>query len=508
MIETREAHPVKETPEWNPSVNKDISYRFAMQHGIFITHVGKEQVEGVYRAGCSPYAIVELKRKYGVRFRLELVTQEAFLAYLEKKYSTSAAEALKSTERGIEQIDFQKLSGRLHATNDILESVTDSPVITLINSLLQQAINKSASDIHFEPFAGKMMIRIRVDGILHNILEIPEDLAALLVSRIKIISSLDIAEKRLPQDGRISIVMLNRSIDIRVSTIPVVHGERVVLRILNKATAPLALSDLGMSDRTLSAIRRLIARPHGIILVTGPTGCGKTTTLYAVLAEIFTPGRNLMTVEDPVEFDLPGIAQIQVNEKSGVTFAASLRSILRQDPNIIMVGEIRDLETANMAIQASLTGQLILSTLHTNSAAAAIIRLQEMGAQSFYLASSLIGVLAQRLVRLLCKYCRQPHPPGDEERQFLGLAADSKQVIYSPRGCDHCNQTGYSHRIGIFEIIEVDDMFREMIYQNKPLFELEAYLKNKSATMAQDGIARVLSGETSINEVMRVASSQ
>jgi len=479
------------------------SFRFAKQHGILITDTAEDSATAVYRPDCAPSAIIELRRCLGRPLHLSEVSEQQFITLLTQKYGTTAHGVLTDTGFSEGKINLQEYVEALPRAEDILETESDSPIIRLINALFQEAIRKSASDIHFEPYADKLAVRIRVDGFLQNILEVPHHFAAPVISRIKIIASLDISEKRLPQDGRIEIVTAGRSVDIRISTMPVQHGERVVLRILDKESVHLNLADLGMDSLQLASVRRMIAKPHGIVLVTGPTGSGKTTTLYAMLRELNLPGRNIMTVEDPVEFELPGIAQIHVNTKVGMTFPKSLRGILRQDPNIIMIGEIRDLETAVIAIQAGLTGHLLLSTLHTNTAVDTIVRLRDIGLQSFLLSSSLIGIIAERLVRLLCTECRAPRHATVDERISLGMSPEEQTVIYDPKGCAACNQTGYRHRIGIYEIIETDDVLREMIHHNASPQELETYARTLSPGIWQDASRRVLSGETSLSEVMR-----
>jgi general secretion pathway protein E len=328
--------------------------------------------------------------------------------------------------------------------------------------------------------------------------------APLVVSRIKVMAQLDIAEKRLPQDGRISLRVAGRAVDVRVSTIPSGHGERVVMRLLDKQAGRLDLEQLGMDPVTLEAVDDLIRKPHGIILVTGPTGSGKTTTLYAGLTRINDRSRNILTVEDPIEYYLDGIGQMQVNPKVEMTFARGLRAILRQDPDVVMVGEIRDLETAEIAVQASLTGHLVLSTLHTNSAVGAVTRLRDMGVEPFLLSSSLLGVLAQRLVRLLCRECRLAHAPDERERRLLGLAAGDARVLHRPVGCEACNGTGYAGRTGIYELLVVDEAMRTMVHDGASEQALERHARERTPSIRQDGMRRVLAGETTLEEVLRV----
>ncbi|MEC9126445.1 MAG: ATPase, T2SS/T4P/T4SS family, partial [Pseudomonadota bacterium] len=343
-----------------------------------------------------------------------------------------------------------------------------------------------------------------VDGVLREILRPNRKLSSMLVSRIKVMAKLDIAEKRVPQDGRITLRIAGRAVDVRVSTMPSSHGERVVLRLLDKNNARLNLEDLGMTLQNRNHFSSLIRKPHGIILVTGPTGSGKSTTLYAGLTEINSRDRNILTVEDPIEFDLPGIGQTQVNPRVDMTFARGLRAILRQDPDVVMVGEIRDIETAQIAVQASLTGHLVLSTLHTNTAAGAITRLEDMGIEPFLLSSSLLAVLSQRLVRTLCPDCKKPHTPDASELEVLGQNATSETTIYKPHGCAACNQTGYRGRTGIHELLLVDEKVREMMHEGVGEQAIERYIRKTTPSIREDGCSKVLAGATSLEEVLRV----
>lgn len=356
-----------------------------------------------------------------------------------------------------------------------------------------------------ETFEKKLVIRFRVDGILREVLQPKRALASLLISRIKVMAKLDIAEKRLPQDGRIGLKVAGREVDIRVSTLPSSHGERVVMRLLDKQAGRLTLSHLGMSAQDDRRLRDLIERPHGIILVTGPTGSGKTTTLYAALDHLNSASRNILTVEDPIEYALPGIGQTQVNPRIDMTFARGLRAILRQDPDVVMIGEIRDRETVEIAVQASLTGHLVLSTLHTNSAVGAITRLQDMGVEPFLLSSSVIGVLAQRLVRTLCPDCKRADSPDKAERDFLRAEADEAITLYRSEGCSRCNHTGYRGRLGLYELVPVTETMREAIHDQAGELALEKLAREHSNDMISDGIDKVRQGLTTIEEVMRVS---
>ena len=355
-----------------------------------------------------------------------------------------------------------------------------------------------------ETFESSLQIRFRIDGVLREVLKPHRKLASLLVSRIKVMAKLDIAEKRIPQDGRISLKIGGRAVDVRVSTMPTGHGERVVLRLLDKNSVRLDLEELGMTETNRGLFSKLIEKPHGIILVTGPTGSGKSTTLYAGLTQIDAKERNILTVEDPIEYAIEGIGQTQVNTKVDMTFARGLRAILRQDPDVVMIGEIRDLETAQIAVQASLTGHLVLSTLHTNSATGAITRMEDMGVEPFLLSSSLLGVLAQRLVRTLCPHCRESHLPDEEELHLLGLPKDNKESIYRAVGCAECNFKGYRGRTGIHELLPVDDKVRELIHNGKGEQAIEKYLRKSIPSIRRNGFDRVMEGVTTLQEVLRV----
>ncbi|MDB4512337.1 ATPase, T2SS/T4P/T4SS family, partial [Arenicella sp.] len=377
----------------------------------------------------------------------------------------------------------------------------------LINALLTQAIRENASDIHLEAFEDESIVRLRVDGVLRDVLSPRRELHGALVSRIKVMSKLDIAEKRLPQDGRMSLRVADHPVDVRVSTLPTQHGERVVLRLLDKQSARLNLAKLGMPEDILETFEELINKPNGILLVTGPTGSGKTTTLYSGLNRLDRKRLNILTVEDPVEYDLNGVGQTQMNSKIGLTFASGLRSILRQDPDVVLVGEIRDLETAEISVQASLTGHLVLSTLHTNTAVGAVTRLVDMGVEPFLIASSLVGVLAQRLVRTLCPDCKQLHEPDESERELLGLQSDSQQQIYRSKGCVACDSIGYRGRIGIYELIEMTEGMRRLIHDQASEDEMIHHARKTSQGLMQSGFSRVLEGVTTLDEVFRVTQS-
>ncbi len=490
---------------------QQLPFAFAKKAGLLIAEIEKTGAEEksakiVYCRNPLSAHFVELRRYLDLPLRLEKVSEEQFNQLLIKLYETDTNTAMQMAEDFGEALNLFDLMHELPKTEDLLEKQDEAPIIRLLNALLSEAIKEQASDVHIETFETRVNVRFRVDGVLREVLEPPRILAPLIISRIKVMAKLDIAEKRLPQDGRITLGVGGRTVDVRVSTIPTNHGERVVLRLLDKQAAQLNLAELGMSEKNHQRMQQLIRTPHGIILVTGPTGSGKTTSLYAILTALNDRKRNILTVEDPIEYDLPGIGQTQVNHKINMSFAKGLRAILRQDPDIVMVGEIRDLETAQISIQASLTGHLVLSTLHTNSAIGAITRLDDMGIEPFLLSSSLIGLVAQRLVRLLCPACKQEHRASASECQLLGVSPDPAPLIYRPQGCERCRHSGYSGRSGVYELIQVDEKLRIMIHDRLPETALRKYTREFYPSLQQDGFRRVLAGQTSLEEVLRVTS--
>ncbi len=481
----------------------DLPYSFCKRFGVIAALspvTGKLKL--TLKNGAPADAVTEAQRLLGMADEIEVESDLEFNRLLSAHYENNREASFAEAEKIGGELNLDDVARELQEPEDLLESDDDAPIIRLINALITEAIKENASDIHVEPFESRLSIRFRVDGVLREVLEPPRQIASLLVSRIKVMAQLDIAEKRLPQDGRIALKVGSRPVDIRVSTLPSGHGERVVMRLLDKQAGRLDLTQLGMGDDNLKRLKAMVQKPHGIILVTGPTGSGKTTTLYAMLSVLNDAQRNILTVEDPVEYDLDGIGQTPVNPKVNMTFARGLRAILRQDPDVVMVGEIRDSETAQIAVQASLTGHLVLSTLHTNSAVGAITRLQDMGVEPFLLSSTLLGVLSQRLVRNLCPACKSVTQLDVE--QINGFEINPDDVIYQANGCPECLQAGYRGRTGIYELIEVDDALSPMIHDGASQTELEHYCREKSRSLREDGIRRVVAGETTLDEVLRV----
>jgi general secretion pathway protein E len=446
----------------------------------------------------------------GAELQLELSTQRTILGAINEVYDRGPSSTDALAEDAADDLDTLALEIG-HEPQDLLEASDDAPIIKLVNSLMQSAVKERASDVHLEPFEQEIRVRFRIDDVLYEpIKPLPRGLQASIVSRIKIMGGLNIAEKRLPQDGRIRLKIAGRDYDVRLSTVPVTHGERVVMRLLPRTQDLQDLEKLGFNEQQMQSLERLICRPNGILLVTGPTGSGKTTTLYGALARINATDKNIITIEDPVEIQLQGIGQIEVNPKIGLTFANGLRSVLRQDPNVVLVGEIRDIETAEIAIQASLTGHLVFSTLHTNDAPSAITRLVDMGVEPFLVGSSLVAVLAQRLVRVLCKDCREPYEASHEELIELGLKPPDRPVrVYKSEGCAGCNYTGYKGRLGIFELMLVDDDIRAMVSQNVDSKSIKQVAMRKGMrNLRADGARKALSGITSIAEVLRATEEE
>jgi general secretion pathway protein E len=490
----------------NPPLLRRPPFAFAKRHGVIVGADLGNAVEILARPGVSIDALQEMRRFLEREVSVVIVPIEEFDALLQRTYEGQQGAAAGLAEGLVEeQGDLDDLARVLADAQDLLESDDDAPIIKFINGVLIEAIRENASDIHIETFENRVLVRFRVDGVLREVLSPPRALAAKIVSRVKIMAKLDIAEKRLPQDGRISRAFGGRKVDVRVSTIPTgSNNERVVMRILDKQAERLDLGHLGLTEGQVEVLARIIHRPYGIMLVTGPTGSGKTTTLYSALAVLNDRTRNIMTVEDPIEYYIDGVGQTQVNVRVEMTFARGLRAILRQDPDVVMVGEIRDLDTAQIAVQASQTGHLVLSTLHTNTAVGAITRLRDMGVEPYQLSSSLVGLMAQRLVRTLCPHCKAVYLPTRAERKQLAIEEDAPVALFKPIGCPQCRHTGYLGRSGIHEIIEIDRKLETMIHDGASEQQLEAYARERGPGIIQSGREKVLRGETTIGEVLRV----
>ena len=482
----------------------DLPYTFAKRHGVLLERGADGVLRLVHRPDIGLPALAEARRKARQRLVLEPVSSDDFDARLTRHYEGETGQAIDIMDDFGDGQSLAALADALPEPEDLLESTDDAPVIRLINAMLTEAVRKQASDIHIEPFEKRLAVRYRVDGVMQKLVEPPRAIAPLVISRLKVMAKLDIAERRLPQDGRISLRVAGRPVDVRVSTLPSGHGERVVLRLLDKQAGRLDLESLGMPQGAFESLKRTLSLSHGIILVTGPTGSGKTTTLYAALARLNTSRYSILTVEDPIEYYIDGIGQTQVNNKVELDFARGLRAILRQDPDIVMVGEIRDVETAEIAVQASLTGHLVLSTLHTNTAVGAVTRLRDMGIEPFLLSSSLVGLVAQRLVRLLCPACKRAHVPSEGELRTLRSTPEEAARLHAPHGCDKCAHTGYVGRSGIYEVVEVDDAMRTMIHDGESEHDIERYARTRSPGIGDDGLRLVLEGRTSLEEVLRV----
>ncbi|MBX7273560.1 type II secretion system ATPase GspE [Stutzerimonas kunmingensis] len=484
-----------------------LPFAFARRHGVILLERGGELRLGL-REGAALTAVQEAQRVVGMRLPMQWLAQADFDQALGAAYQHDSSAAMLMVEGLGNDLDLASLADQIQETEDLLEQEDDAPIIRLINAILGEAINENASDIHIETFEKRLVIRFRVDGILREVVQPKRELAALLVSRIKVMAKLDIAEKRIPQDGRISLRVGGREVDIRVSTLPSANGERVVLRLLDKQAGRLTLRHLGMNEQDRDHLERAVKKPHGIILVTGPTGSGKTTTLYAALTTLNDRTRNILTVEDPIEYHLEGIGQTQVNTKVDMTFARGLRAILRQDPDVVMVGEIRDQETADMAVQASLTGHLVLSTLHTNSAIGAVTRLVDMGVEPFLISSSLLGVLAQRLVRVLCNDCKRAYVADAAECELLGASLAEAPTLYHAEGCEQCRGLGYRGRTGIYELVLFDDALRTMVHTRASEQDMLRHARILGPSIRDDGLRKVREGVTTIEEVLRVTREE
>ncbi|WOR16264.1 type II secretion system ATPase GspE [Hyphomonas sp. FCG-A18] len=488
----------------NAQTGPDLSYSFARDKGIVVLDRSDEAVQLGVRNGADPFALSEARRVLRLPFTLQAMDGSAFERALTEHYAREGVTGDEAEAALDRDGDLASLVEGIPQTADLLDGDDDAPVIRLINGLIYEAVNRKASDVHIEPHEDQMSVRYRIDGVLQEVLTPSRRLAAPLISRIKVMARLDIAEKRMPQDGRISLSIGGRSIDVRVSTLPSRYGERVTMRLLDTRNALLGLDELGMDGATLARFREVLAQPNGITLVTGPTGSGKTTTLYSALSVLNNGERNVMTLEDPIEYGLEGISQTQMNHKVGLTFAATLRAILRHDPDVVMVGEIRDLETAKVAFEFAATGRPVLSTVHTNSAAGAIQRLRDMGIEPYVLAATLRAVIAQRLVRKLCDHCKRPHEPNPDELAMFGLQASDVQAFYRPTGCMACGNSGYAGRLGVYELITVDSDLRELIRNDGSEDQIQDQAFAQHDTLFTNAARYIVSGQTSVEEVLRV----
>ena len=462
----------------------------------------------IHHPGCFQ-AMDDLVSILGLReYKIVFSTKDSILSAINLSYDLSRDSA-EQLVQDMEESSSMVISD-IEDTADLLDDTSDAPIIKLVNHILSQSIKARASDIHIESYQNSFKVRYRVDGILYDLITPPKWIQPALISRIKVMGKMNIAEKRLPQDGRLEVRIGEQNIDVRISTIPTAFGERVVLRLLNKTASLLSLSDIGLSPDRLSQLNDLVRSPYGIILVTGPTGSGKTTTLYGVLSSINSPDINIITIEDPIEYQINGISQIQVKPKIGLTFSTGLRSIVRQDPDVLLIGEIRDKETAEIAVQSALTGHLVFSTLHTNDSASAITRLVDIGVEPFLISSSVIAVVAQRLIRVLCPECRQPYTPDDQALETIGISPDQLRDhrLYQARGCEKCFHTGYRGRVGIFEIMVLNSQLKSVILKtfDSNMIKQEA-LANRMITLRQDGVQKVLNGVSTIEEILRVTQT-
>ena len=479
-----------------------LPYDFVKENQIIVSK-NAEGLNAISPNKISPSLYHELYKFLKKDFQFNQCSADEFNELLTNSFTVDNSSSDISEELS-DEFDLQSFAGSISATEDLLSGSNDTPIIKLINGVISQAIKNRASDIHFEPYEDKIIIRFRVDGILREVLSQDSKISSVLISRIKIISGLDISERRLPQDGRVSLSLGDKNVDVRVSTLPSSYGERVVLRLLDKQSAQINIDDLGLPNKILANYKSSLKNPEGIILFTGPTGSGKTTTLYAGLRYLSDSSQNILTVEDPVEYTLEGIGQTQVNSKTGYTFAQGLRAILRQDPDVVMVGEMRDIETAQIGIQASLTGHLVLSTVHTNSAIAAITRLRDMGIESFLLASSLRTIISQRLVRRLCLNCSYLEDSSKEVSKLFDLKPNQK--ISNSKGCEQCSNTGYQGRIAIAECIQVDRELKEMIHNNSSENKIANYVFKDNQSIDQASLDLLINGITSADELIRVGN--
>ncbi|HKS06000.1 MAG TPA: ATPase, T2SS/T4P/T4SS family [Gemmatimonadaceae bacterium] len=476
------------------------------QHAVLPMKLDAGQLMvGTWNERVDPLVLDDLRLHFGADVSLEKFGEHDLRSAIRRVYSQDATTA-EGLIAGMSGGDVHALSADEIPLDDLLHLANEAPVVRLVNLLLIEALDARASDVHLEGYADGLRVRYRIDGVLQNAPSPPPHLTAAIISRLKIMAELDIAERRIPQDGRIRLRLQNRQVDVRVSTVPTLRGESVVLRLLDKERGRISLTELGMADDTLDLFKEVISRPHGIVLVTGPTGSGKTTTLYGAIELLRTGREKILTVEDPVEYELAGVPQVPVNEKIGVTFATTLRAMLRQDPDIILVGEIRDPETAQIATQAALTGHLVLSTLHTNDAPTALTRLLDLDIAAYLVASTVDAVLAQRLVRRICPKCKSPTKPDVKASRVFDIEAHGLATVWKGTGCDFCRHTGYHGRTGIYELLVMDNELRLETQHRRGSEELRAIaIKHGMRTLQEDGLRLVREGVTTLDEVMRVA---
>lgn len=488
----------------DPSIIDLVPENLARKHHLLPLFKIKDTLTVAVSDPFDVFAIDELRQKTGLKVDLVLSGENDIEKTILHHYGTS--KSVDEIVAGLaKEIGLLDLDGEAPSELRIKALADEAPMIKLVDYILLQAIKDGASDVHIEPAEKEVVIRFRIDGILHRTYTFPKHIQAPFLSRIKIMSKMDISESRLPQDGRFEVRLQDHRIDVRAASFPTIYGENLNLRLLDSASMFITLEQLGMGEKTRHDFEKILGKPYGIMLVTGPTGCGKTTTLYGALDKINSPQRNIITIEDPVEYNLPGIRQSQINVKAGLTFSVSLRSILRQDPDVIMVGEIRDLETARLAIQSSLTGHLILSTLHTNNAVGALTRLTDMGIEPYLVSSTVVAVLAQRLVRLICPHCRQSYQPPEELLNSLGIF-EKNIVFYKGAGCKNCRQTGFQGRTGIFELVIINDEIRSLVMSKSSTSTLQkAAVEAGLTTLLEDGLKKVMAGTTALAEILRVS---
>ena len=484
-----------------------LNYSFAKDHGLILLTLEDEAEIGMLD-NAKFSSLLEARRVLRRPLKIRPLSLSEFNQEISQIYSLGNMDSKKLNDELVEENNLNYLAEGLPEPSDLLDSADDAPVIRLINGLITEGVKCKASDIHIEPFDKKLIVRLRLDGILKEILSLSHTVSSRLVSRIKVMARLDIAERRIPQDGRISLAIGDKSLDVRVSTLPSQYGERVVLRLLDKADQQLNIIQLGMSKKLNNQFQESLLEPNGIVLVAGPTGSGKTTSLYAGITFLNDQSRNILTVEDPVEYALLGIGQTQVNTKVGMDFATGLRAILRQDPDVVMVGEIRDRETAEIAIQASLTGHLVLSTIHTNSAVSVVTRLKDMGIEPFLLSSTIKAIISQRLVRKLCDFCKKPSKVTSAEYKIIETVDDSIKETFAANGCDKCGFTGFSGRFGIYEAVFVNENIKKMIHNDSSEKEISDYAFKKSNKLIHSGIQSVVDGYTSLDEVLRICREE